>query len=218
MAKSKHDLVWDRIARKLRHRSWNLPIVVIPHGGWAPRDMSLANSDNRLHRAIRRFLIETEGARCSACGFIPTKSSQLEAHEVYRLDERKRIMTFISYRLLCKDCHYLTHQGYWAMLGYADRAYAGHLDSYSEKSKRLTMHFCKVNQCTVEEAYVYSCIAPTFRSSEKRWYYGKKWHRGKRWQTDWSALAQYQGKLGSNNATLDKMLADLHIKKSVTRH
>lgn len=191
-------------------RPWKLPIVMLP---WGEHD--LARLNNTLHRAIRRFLLKTDGARCSACGFEASDPRQVAAHEVFTLNERKRIQTFITYRLLCKDCHYLTHNGYWGMGVYRAAVDYYGVENYllyhaDNSSKRLTDHFCRVNDCTPEEAFLYAkaaALAPKSRTPAPREPKTRKTRTFKKWRTDWSALEQYRGKLGTSDETLDRFLS-----------
>jgi hypothetical protein len=191
----------------LQSRTWTLPIVMVPNGYWVLRDQDLARQNNRLHRAIRRFLLSAEGPRCSACRFPPEDSRGLAAHEVYELDLRRRAMAFIRYRLLCKDCHYLTHSGFWAFQHYRlwkmvfdgpDRKYW--LD-HERRDMDLMALFCMVNGCSHEDAYHHAWGAfrverAIHNDHPRRGAWGKLQANAAQWHTDWSALSQYQGKLG----------------------
>ena len=211
--------IFEQWRYEMQTRYWNLPIIALPHGNWVLRDTHLARLNNTLHRAIRRFLLNTERPKCSACGFAPESPRFLAAHEVINLDMRRNIMTFVRYRLLCKDCHYLTHHGYWALGGYGYKRWKllyqrNRVTESDMPQSALLRHYCKVNGCSQEEAYIHACGA---QSALEAIYGGFDIRKGKLpkdfppWHTDWSALEQYQGKLGSNNVTLDKMLSELKL-------
>ncbi len=122
--------IFEQWRYEMQTRYWNLPIIMLPNGMWVPRDEHLLKLNNTIHRAIRHLLLKTDGRMCSACGFKPDVPRLLSAHEVLNFDRRRHILVFVRYRLLCKDCHYLTHQGYWAL-----------------GNKALMKRFCKVNGC-----------------------------------------------------------------------
>jgi hypothetical protein len=193
-------------SRETKTRDWKLPIIMLPR---IKQSFDLARLNNPLHRAIRRRLIEVEGARCSACRTEPDKG-KLDAHEIFEFDERRHIKRFVAYRLLCEKCHYLTHKGYWPFtllwryLYQDDRnleEWAAELKqnpNANQENVKSVEHFCLVNNCTPHEAYEYACSA-----MEQQ----RKLERIKHWHTDWSLLEQYRGLLNTRNiALLEKML------------
>ena len=152
-------------------KKWNLPIEMFPSAFGSTeqvkQDRGLSSVNRELHRAIRNILVEREGKQGSACGYVPKIDKELHSHEVFEFEENLRVKRFVRCRLLCKTCHYLTHQGYWAFASgtFLKRIILGrHPDDshYLERIKwqvEYLKHFCRVNRCTPEEAFDYATEA-----------------------------------------------------------
>ena len=95
---------------------------------------------------IKQELFKSEGRQCWICS---DKNTRFEAHEYWEYDEASYIQKLISIHHLCSMCHKVKHISYW-----------GTTDERLEQLSRIGLsrddlvgHFCKVNNCSIEEFY-----------------------------------------------------------------
>jgi hypothetical protein len=92
--------------------------------------------------ALRRRLIDERSAKCEYCGDVPANESDIEAHEEWEYDTRRRPAraTVVGIKLACPKCHSTVHFGLQWCLVLAGKLPTSHLD-------RIEVHFCAVNEC-----------------------------------------------------------------------
>ena len=113
-----------------------LEIELVPGPQW---DLSLRKLlPRKIWNEIRNEIIEKQGRKCQICG---STEGRMSLHEIWEYDDEKHVQTLTGFQLLCNLCHFVKHIGFAGIL-----AREGKLD-YDEVVK----HFCRVNNCSVEE-------------------------------------------------------------------
>jgi len=119
-----------------------LTIESIPESTWG---VSLANLLPRaVWDSLRREVYSSFNYTCAICG---STDKTLHCHEKWSYDDKARIQRLVGFQCLCEDCHAIKHWG---------RTVAVALKSKDKESiPRLTEHFCKVNNCSVDAFSLY---------------------------------------------------------------
>lgn len=106
-------------------------------------------------KAICKQVYDKYNYRCSICGGIGNKHP-VEAHELWKYDEKKLIQKLSDIIALCPTCHMTVHFGFAQIRGKGDEA---------------LKHFMKINQLSKFAAK--KSIAEAFliwrKRSEKKW-------------------------------------------------
>jgi hypothetical protein len=79
----------------------------------------------------------------------------MHAHEEWRWNDRDHVRSLTSIRFLCRECHYLSHNAYWAFLSIP-----------LKREFPLICLFCTVNSCEYVEAIAHVDFA--FKLSRRR--------------------------------------------------
>jgi len=90
---------------------------------------------------LRKDLISQRGCRCELCGTSIGTESEVDAHEEWEYDAKKRPAraTVTGIKLACAQCHAVVHFGLQISLVQQGKLPPSHLDV-------LKRHFCRVNQ------------------------------------------------------------------------
>lgn len=123
-----------------------LKIELIPSTVWYSSIYQRYKQDNKLNewQKIKNKLFKEECRQCWICG---RTNCRLEAHEFWEYDDTNHIQTLIAIHHLCDLCHKIKHIGFWC-----------HTPEGIIKLKKvgltkndLITHFCKVNNCYIEQ-------------------------------------------------------------------
>ena len=115
-----------------------LEIEPMPIGSWG---RSLANLlDREKWDKIRHGCYEDAGHRCSICGEV---DQQLNCHEKWQYDDKKKIQRLAGLECCCTICHDVHHFG---------RATQVKTKKYLE---RLVRHWCEVNGKTRQDFIIH---------------------------------------------------------------
>ena len=87
---------------------------------------------------LRREVYKDARYACCFCHAIDVK---LHAHELWAYDDKKHIQKLRGFQCVCEDCHAIKHWGRTVRV-------TQHGELPSNTIARLTLHFCKVNNCT----------------------------------------------------------------------
>ena len=114
-----------------------LEIEPIPQSSWG---ISLANKlGEKEWDKIRKDVYKKAKCTCIICG----EGGEMNCHEVWQFDYRKKIQRLVGFECLCKLCHDVKHFG--RSLGVNPKTYV----------EKLVKHWCKVNNRTVQAFYNY---------------------------------------------------------------
>jgi len=116
-----------------------LQLELIPERQWG---LSLANLlPKPVWDTLRKEIYWSAGYTCCICG---ATNCRVNCHESWTFDDKKRIQYLKEFQCLCDDCHLIRHWG---------RTVAETLKGTlpQDTIKKLTFHFCEVNQCTIED-------------------------------------------------------------------
>ncbi|MBQ9117648.1 MAG: HNH endonuclease [Clostridia bacterium] len=114
---------------------------------------------------VRKDAYKSSGHRCSKCG----AQGRLEAHEVWRYDDEKRLQTLVGVTALCPACHKVVHISRTFLMG---------------EGQAAEEHFKKVNGCTQSDFH-----AELRRANEE---YARR-NQVEGWVTDFSWLKETYG-------------------------
>ena len=114
-----------------------LEIEPIPESTWGT---SLANLlPGPIWDDLRREVYTAFGHACAVCG---ATDRQLQCHERWSFDDKKKVQKLVGFQCLCSDCHRVKHWG---------RTVAeAHRNGDVEAIPRLAEHFCRVNSCSTD--------------------------------------------------------------------
>ena len=138
-----------------------LQIELVPSTVWFSSVYKLYKESNKLNewRKIKDKLFEKEGYHCWICS---KEGGRLEAHEFWEYNDKNHIQRLVAIHHLCGMCHKIKHIGLWC-----------HTSDGIEQLKKSVLtkedlidHFCKVNNCSIEEFEVHETEA--FRIWEER--------------------------------------------------
>jgi hypothetical protein len=93
-------------------------------------------------RELKNSIFAKEGRKCWIC----SSPIQLELHEFFDYDERKKIQKLKAFHHLCKKCHIIKHPGFWFMTPKG----RSELIKLNLSKGDIINHFCKVNGCSKE--------------------------------------------------------------------
>jgi len=116
---------------------YKLSIELVPQGAWYKNLRSELPSNEWDN--LRRWCYQKCGYRCEICGGKGPKHP-VECHELWEYDDAKHTQTLVGVVGLCPACHEVKHIGLAQMRGNYGRA---------------IKHFCKVNECSYDEATMY---------------------------------------------------------------
>ena len=119
--------------RATKAQRLKLEIDMIPQTSWG-RNLRQVLPPSKWN-GIRESLLEKCGYKCMIC----SSADRLQCDEVWEYDDRRRIQTLTSIRVLCSLCHHVKHIGLAGIL--AER---GQLDF-----EKVVRHFMAVNNCDV---------------------------------------------------------------------
>lgn len=104
---------------------------------------------------IRKGCYKKANYKCEICEGKGPKHP-VECHETWEYDEENGIQKLVGLIALCPDCHEVKHIGYATIRGRQAQAVA---------------HFCKINECTQEDAedYMESVMETWSNRSEMEW-------------------------------------------------
>lgn len=135
------------------NKKYKLTIELIPSSSFFNNLRSLLEKEE--WDKIRKACYKKANYKCEICGG-KGPAHPVECHETWDYDEEKGIQKLLNVIALCPSCHQVKHIGLASINGKLDEAIA---------------HFCKVNECTKEEAQKY--ISDIFdlwkKRSEKDW-------------------------------------------------
>ena len=125
---------------------FKLKIDLVPSTVWNDSVHQILKNKNKLNKwkAIKKEIFEKEGKKCFIC---KQKSHRYEAHEFWDYNDENHIQTLISIHHLCAMCHRVKHIGFWAYSNEGIRI----LHSIGLTKDDLITHFCKVNECSVQD-------------------------------------------------------------------
>lgn len=125
---------------------FKLQIELVPSTVWFSSIYQIYNEKNRLSewRRIKEKIFEKEGRRCWICG---KEDTRLEAHEFWKYDDKNHIQKLIAIHHLCAMCHRIKHIGFWCHTQNGRER----LEKSGLTKEDLVAHFCRVNNCSVEE-------------------------------------------------------------------
>jgi len=115
---------------------------------------------------VRREVYAKAHYTCEICGAMDV---QLHCHEVWSYTSKKPyIQKLQELKCLCKDCHAIKH--WWHTVG----------DVHSGKEptvylKELTVHFCTVNHCDVDQFELHKVITGALADSRNKHDYKIDW-------------------------------------------
>ncbi len=95
-------------------------------------------------RSLRDFVAREEGEKCYICG---STNGKLELHEFWKYDDENHVQELAGVHLICELCHMIKHIGYWC---YTENGQMS-LRRRGLSREDLIKHFCRVNNCSVEE-------------------------------------------------------------------
>lgn len=130
----------------MRQEKFKLVIELVPSTVWFSSIYQIYKNSNQQNkwRKIKEENFEKEGRRCWICR---KEGTRLEAHEFWEYNDEDHIQKLISIHHLCGMCHKIKHIGFWCYTedGRRQLARAG------LTREDLINHFCKVNNCPMEE-------------------------------------------------------------------
>ncbi len=94
--------------------------------------------------SLRSFVLREEGKKCYICGLTHSK---LNLREVWEYDDESRVQKLFGVHLICELCHMVKHIGYWCYTEEGKKE----LKKHGLSREDLIKHFCRVNNCSVEE-------------------------------------------------------------------
>ena len=119
-----------------------LTIEYIPESTWG---ISLAKLlPPSIWDDLRREVYEGFNYACAVCG---ATDKQLHCHEKWGYDDKKKVQRLVGFQCLCVDCHSIKHWGRTVAVA--------HKNKDSSTLARLTKHFCRVNNCSVDAFSLY---------------------------------------------------------------
>ncbi len=147
-------------------KKFKLTIELIPSTVWFSSLYNLYEQSGQSYkwRKIKDGLFAEEGRQCWICG---DKGRRLEAHEFWKYDDKNHVQKLVAIHHLCDICHKIKHIGFWC-----------HTDDGKEQLQTLGLtrddlitHFCKVNNCSVQEfdKYQAKCFALWAERSMHEW-------------------------------------------------
>lgn len=130
----------------MSQEKFKLVIELVPSTVWfsSLHNMYMERGQRSKWKKIKKELFAKEGEQCWVCG---GKGGRLEAHEFWKYDDKNHVQKLVSVHHLCDMCHRIKHIGFWC-----------HTEEGREKLARLGVsredlanHFCRVNNCSIEE-------------------------------------------------------------------
>jgi len=130
----------------MNQRKSKLIIELVPSKVWFLSIYQIYKKGNQLSkwRKIKKELFEKEGRRCWICG---KEGERLEAHEFWEYDDENHIQKLVTIHHLCGMCHKIKHIGFWCYTEDGRKQ----LTKAGLNKEDLVNHFCKVNNCSIEE-------------------------------------------------------------------
>jgi hypothetical protein len=125
---------------------------------------------------LRRSLIAERGCSCEICGFAIPNQSDVDAHEEWEYDTRKRpaSATVRAIKLTCSRCHATVHFGLQFGLVQVGKLPASHLED-------IEAHFCAVNKVSKAMFNVH------VNAAIERW---SEFNRRRSWRVDFGLYQQ----------------------------
>lgn len=123
-----------------------LGIELVPSTVWFSSIYQFYKKNKRLSewQKIKKKIFEKEGLRCWICG---KENSRLEAHEFWKYDDKNHVQELEAVHHLCGLCHKIKHIGFWLYTSDGKKQ----LEKSGLTRDDLINHFCKENNCSVEE-------------------------------------------------------------------
>jgi len=125
---------------------FKLAIELVPSTAWYSSIYQYCKKSNNLQKwyEIKKQLFEQEGCKCWICG---KETGKLEAHEFWQYDDIKHIQILKAIHHLCSLCHKVKHIGLWLYTEDGEKM----LRKQRLTKQDIINHFCKVNNCSIEE-------------------------------------------------------------------
>jgi len=109
-------------------KTLKLSIELIPSSSWGSNLRNVLKP--KMWDEIRKKVYKSNNMRCAIC----QRSGKLQAHEIWKFDDKKRIQKLVDIIPLCFLCHMVKHIGFASLTG----------DNYTND---LTIkHFMTVNK------------------------------------------------------------------------
>lgn len=127
-------------------KKFKLSIELVPSTIWYANIYNHYKDNNQTEKwhELKQYLFEIEGKRCWVCG---KEERNLEAHEFWKYDDYTHIQKLSAIHHLCDLCHKIKHIGLWLHSADGDRM----LRQQKVKKEEIIDHFCKVNNCTIND-------------------------------------------------------------------
>jgi len=127
-----------------------LTIELVPSSSWGQNLRNLLKP--KMWEVLRKKTYQRSNFRCAICG----ASGKLEAHEVWKFDDKNHIQKLVDLIALCKKCHAVKHIGFAGIKGSFGKV------SYEE----IVAHFTRVNAC--DRKTFQDSLKKAFEKFEKR--------------------------------------------------
>lgn len=119
---------------------YRLYIELVPSTSWYNNMRKVLS--RKEWDVIRKKAYKDANYKCEVCG----DEGTLHCHEVWEYDDKSRIQKLVGFQALCVNCHMIKHAGFSMHTRKGQRSF---------DAKKLIKHFCKVNNCSIEDFYIH---------------------------------------------------------------
>ena len=139
-----------------------LSLELIPEQNWG---LSLANKlPKPVWNWFRKKVYLKFHYVCAICG----SPGEMHCHEVWEWNQKRKWQILKGAQCLCRDCHHIKHWGRTIAEFHKGTLTADYI-------KKLTQHFCTVNNCTEVEFEVHKLEARELWASRSKIAYKINW-------------------------------------------
>lgn len=108
----------------------------------------------KIWNNVRAELIEKTGCTCTICGYHTQDTAELDAHEIWEIDEENCVLKLKKIVLICKRCHQCHHPESSIMKS-IENDQKKNVEREISKKQLLDIHMMRVNQCNQDTLIQY---------------------------------------------------------------